>query len=124
MFTKTPKPAKRYMQGFDDWPYMELGFQEHFRRHGGAAEQGFNWKLSLSFILNFISDLMAHKAKIRFDAILSDSQYDFDFFKNQRIILHFTNSAGALCSGCPRYIGSIHLQPCVWSKQVPNHIEE
>ena len=44
------------------------------------------------------------------------------FCKNQRIVLHFTNSAGALCSGCPRYIGSIHLQPCVWSKQVPNHI--
>ena len=46
------------------------------------------------------------------------------FCKSQRIVLHFTNPAGALCSGCPRYIGSIHLQSCVWFKQVPNHIEE
>ena len=114
----------RGLQGFDDWPYMELGFQEHFRCHGGAAEQGFNWKLSLSFILNFISDFMARKDKTRLEAILSDSQHISNFCKNQRIVLHFTNSAGALCSGCPRYIGSIHLQPCVWSKQVPNHIEE
>ena len=68
----------RGLQGFDDWPYMELGFQEHFRCHGGAAEQGFNWKLSLSFILNLISDLIAQKRKVRFDAMLSDSQYDFD----------------------------------------------
>ena len=30
-------------QGPDDRPNMELGFQEHFWRNGGATEQGFKY---------------------------------------------------------------------------------
>ena len=77
----------RGLQGFDDWPYMELGFQEHFRCHGGAAEQGVNWKLSLSFILNFICDLMTHKDKMRFDALLSDWFRFFVWIRESSYIL-------------------------------------
>ena len=43
MIDKTNMMTNMMHQGPDDRPNMELGFQEHFWRNGGATEQGFKY---------------------------------------------------------------------------------